>query len=305
MRLLIIGGTGFIGRHFVRAARARGYEVGIASRSARPDDDNLGTCDWVEGGIETLCEVPRILAEYDWVCHLASTVVPASSNADPERDVRENLALFVRFLEAMRGQGADRLLYLSTGGALYGPPDYSPINEDHPKRPVSSYGIVKVAAEMYLRMYREAYGLQPAIVRPSNPYGPGQTSIGQLGAVNTFLSLARDGREATIYGDGSIVRDFVHVDDLCAMLLAIVGRRASGTYNCGSGSGTSLNDLIAVVEEITGKPLARRHMPARSVDPASVVLDITRARKDLGWAPEIALRDGVRQCWGSISAREG
>jgi UDP-glucose 4-epimerase len=198
--------------------------------------------------------------------------------------------------EAMREHGNRRILFLSSGGAVYGVPRETPMREDHPTDPISPYGVVKLAIEKFLGSYAANHGFRPAIVRPANPYGPDQGKLGQLGAVWTFLHTIQHGGTATLFGDGSIVRDFVHVDDLCRLMLACIEQQCDGVFNCGGGGGgTSLGDLIALIEQVTGKTLALDRRPARSFDPPAIVLDVERARSQLGWEPRISLPEGIEQ----------
>lgn len=292
MHLVVIGGNGFIGSHFVEAALRAGHRVTAVGRALSAAVRNTRV-DYRSGGIDALASDWDLLAGADCICHFATSVTPASSNANPLFDIESNLMGTVRLLEAMRSAGNRRILFLSSGGAVYGYPHYLPIDEAHPLNPVSSYGVVKSAIEQYLRLYEVNYGFAATIIRPANPYGPGQNSIGQLGAVNTFLHLAQTGQTATLWGDGSIVRDFVYVSDLVSLLLAAVESEMTGTFNCGAGIGTRLLDLIALVEQATGKILIREFKPARPFDPPEVVLDISHARSVFGWQPVLGLAAGV------------
>jgi UDP-glucose 4-epimerase len=246
--------------------------------------------------MNALCGRSDVLASADIVCHLASETVPSSSQADPAIDVRTNLLPAIECLEAMREQEVRRVLFLSSGGAVYGIPRETPISEDHPTDPISPYGVIKLAIEKFLGSYAANHGFRPAIVRAASAYGIGQGKVGQLGPISTFINTIRERGTATLYGDGSIVRDFVHVDDLCRLMLACVEQQAVGVFNCGGGGrGTSLSELVALIEEITGETLALTQGPARSFDPPATVLDIARARAQLSWEPQVSLRAGVEQ----------
>ncbi len=291
MHIIIVGGNGFIGRHFATRSERAGHRITIVGRSR----DYAGLHDYLPGGQIALAANPALLAEADLVCHLASSTIPATANADPISDVEANLVDTLRLLEAMRHSGSGRLLYLSSGGAIYGAPTSVPIREDHPTDPLSAYGITKLAVEKYLAMYARTGALRPTIIRPSNAYGSGQTSLGRLGAVTTFLNLALSGKTATIWGDGSVVRDYVHVSDICELMLLAAEHGETGIFNCGSGQGTSLLELMTLIETITGKPIARHMRPTRSFDPPAIVLDTSRAEAAFGWTPKIKLEDGIRR----------
>lgn len=297
MHFIVIGGNGFIGRHFVSHLLAHGHRATIVTRTTvEQHKDGVET---LSGGINALCARPDLLEATEGVCHFASSAIPASSYDDPVADLEENLQPMVKLLEVMRDHGNKRILFLSSGGAVYGHPQVVPIPEDHPTNPISPYGIVKLSIEKYLGFYAHQYGFSTAIVRPANPYGPGQGKLGQLGAVSTFMNLLQSGKAATIWGDGSIVRDFVYVEDLCVMLRLILEQNATGTFNCGGGTGTSLNELIATLESETGKCLDVTYQAARTFDPQEIVLDIKRARTALGWEPKTSLSEGIIQILGS------
>ena len=291
MKTLVIGGQGFIGSAFVSVLVKQGHEVTTVSRQGAEAVPGVQT---LTGGMDALAARADLLENADIICHLASATTPSSSPDGPLNDIESNLAPSLRLLEAMRQNGNRRLMYLSSGGAIYGVPEVLPIPEDHPKKPISHYGLGKLAMESYLDYYAREHSFKIATIRPANPYGPGQGKIGQLGAVTTFLHMIQDCQTATLFGDGSTVRDFVHIDDLVAMMLRIVKTEACGTWNCGGGKGVSLLDLILLIENATGKTLNIEYKPARPIDPPKIVLDITRAKKDLGWSPEISLTQGLK-----------
>lgn len=298
MKIVAIGGNGFIGSHFTAEAVDRGHEVIVCAPSDAPPSYAHGRpYELITGGIDALIAHCELLSGIDIVCHFASSMIPATSNADPARDIEENLVRNIRLLEKMRAVGKRRILYLSSGGAIYGRPQYTPIDENHPQHPMSSYGIVKGAMERYLELYSVLYGFRPAIVRPSNPYGPGQNPSSRVGVISAFLDCAHRQAPLTMYGDGSIVRDFVYVSDLIRLMLDIVEKDICGTFNCGHGEGVSLERLAHVVSEVTGNRLEIRYEPARSFDPPIVMLDIKRAKEVVGWEPSVALTEGIRRTW--------
>lgn len=295
MHLIALGGNGFLGSHFVRAAVDAGHDVTVVARSETPRFPHGRPFRYVAGGTEALLAERGLLASGDLLCHFAYSTVPATANADPVADLNQNVAPLIRLATALLEVGRSRILYLSSGGAVYGAPEQVPIPEDHRLRPMSAYGVSKIAAECYLRLFETTGGLQPTIVRPSNPYGLNQGKVGLLGVISTFVDLLARGETATIWGDGSIVRDYVHVDDVCALLLAAAERNLPDTYNCGSGIGVSLNEVVDLLEEQSGRRLSVEHRPARPIDPPAVVLDIGRAAAAFGWTPQVTLREGVRQ----------
>lgn len=294
MHFVVTGANGFIGRHFVRHAKAAGQKitiVDIAAPQVVPD----GVDTILTGGIDELCDRTDLLESADAVCHLAAATIPASSQADPLRDVDLNIRPLVQLLETMKDHGNKRILFLSSGGAVYGVPQSVPISEDHATNPISPYGVGKLAIEKFLHCYSVNHGFSTVSIRPANPYGPEQGKIGQLGAVWTFIQMIRQEKTATLFGDGGIVRDFVHVDDLSQLMIASLKQGAEGVFNCGGGSGTTLKDLIATIEDMTGKTLSIDRHPPRAFDPPAIVLDISRAKQELGWSPQVSLREGIER----------
>ncbi len=293
MHIVVTGGNGFIGSHFVPRAVDRGHRITVVGNSAEPQIDHGRAFDFVEGGTNALAAMPALLSSADLICHLASSSIPATATADPVGDIERNLSSTIRLLEAMRASGNRRFMFMSSGGAVYGHPLRTPIAETHPLNPISAYGITKLAVEKYVTMYETLYGFETLTIRPSNPYGPGQGSLGQLGAVTTFVNKALAGERVDIFGDGSIVRDFIYVSDLTDLMLRALEAGGRGVYNCGAGVGTSLNRLLAAIETALGTPIARNHRPARAFDPRAIVMEIERARGDFGWCPQVTLDQGI------------
>jgi len=301
LHIIVLGGHGFIGSHFVKHAVRAGHRVSVVDLLAAPRHPHGEAFDFHRAGTADLATETDLLRSADVLVHCAYSTVPATANADPARDITENLIPLVALLEAMDTVGLRRMVYLSSGGAVYGPPRTVPITEEHPLDPLSAYGVSKVASEKYLGMYAANRELRPTIIRPANPYGVDQGKVGLLGAVTTFLNLLAANQAATLWGDGSIIRDFVHIDDVSRLLLAAAEQDHPGTYNCGSGSGNSLIELIETINTITGQQLIVHHEPARPFDPPEIILDIAAARRTFGWVPRISLADGIRDVARSLN----
>jgi UDP-glucose 4-epimerase len=243
-----------------------------------------------------------LLPGVDVAFHLASTTLPATSNDAPVFDVQSNLVDTLRLLETCAGCAVGKVVFLSSGGTVYGQVDAAPVAEDHATTPICSYGIVKLAIEHYLRLFHRTAGLRYAVLRPSNPFGPRQNPEGNQGAVAVFLGRIARGEPVTIWGDGEIVRDYFHVSDLArAIVLAARSPKAELTLNVGSGAGLSLNQLVARLGQLTGKPVTVVREPARPLDVPRLVLDTHRARTELGWAPSVPLDAGLAQTWEWVS----
>ena len=297
MRVLIIGGCGFVGSHVVDRCLAAGLRVRVLDRAPETCRAPLPNVDYVRGDLGDHPCLADLLADADAVVHLASTTVPSSSNLDPVADISGNLVPLVRLLSAMRESGPRKLVFLSSGGTVYGIPTADPVPEIHPLRPICSYGIVKAAMEHYLHMERHLHGLQVIVLRAANLYGPRQGRIGLQGVIGTYLhNLTRD-RPIEIWGDGSVVRDFLHVRDIADLCHRALLAPVSGCFNAGSGRGTSISELIGHIRQTVGRPVSPTHRPGRGFDVPRVVLDIAKAQATLGWTPRIGLEQGLAETW--------
>lgn len=300
MRAMVLGGTGFIGSHLVDRLLAEGHQVRVLSRSPEQSRPPLPGVDY---RLANLADIPALVAALNGievVYHLISSTVPGTTNHDLVFDIESNLVSLVRLLQVIRDSGVRRLVYLSSGGTVYGTPEMLPIPENHPLRPICSYGIVKAAAENYLHMFHALHGLEYVTLRASNPYGERQGHYGVQGIIGTFLNKLRRGEELEVWGDGSLVRDFIHVDDLARLcVLAGVSERV-GIYNAGSGCGHSIREVLEFIEQAVGRKPPVTWREGRRFDVPKVVLDIAKAEGDFAWHPEIGLADGIRRTWEGL-----
>jgi len=298
--ILVTGGTGFVGSALVRSLARTATPVRVVSLR-----DHAARLPNVEYASADLCELDvdsAVLDSVDTIIHLASTTIPSTSMADPAFDARSNIEMSLRLLEAARRRGIRNFLFASSGGTVYGDPVSVPVRESDPTEPRSPYGIVKLAVEKYVGLYSRIHGLHGISLRISNPYGYGQFFGAPIGVIARLLHHAFENTTFTVWGDGSVVRDYFHVDDLLRafhITLADPGIR-TGVYNVGAGRGTSLNELVALVERITSRPIKVRYEAAREVDVHTIWLDSTKFRSATGWKPSIALEDGVRSLWQEL-----
>ncbi len=297
MRLVVLGGTGFIGSHVVDHLLAAGHQVCVVSRGTELFRAPLPGVTYVRADYRMPAALEPVLSGCDAVLHMVSSTVPGTADRQPQVDVADNLMALIGWMQMMLARNVRRLIYLSSGGTVYGVPEAVPIRESHPLRPINSYGIVKVAAESYIELFRRTQGLQPLVLRPSNPYGPRQGHEGTQGLVNTLMHRAVTGEQVDIWGDGSVVRDYIHVDDLAQLCVAAVESGVTGVFNAGSGIGTSVRDMIDLVETVTGRTVAKKFGPGRTVDAPVSVLDVAAAESELGWTPRVGLLDGLRATW--------
>jgi UDP-glucose 4-epimerase len=252
----------------------------------------------VGGDFQSEADQAKAVAGAAVVYHLISTTIPASSQQDPAFDVETNLLPTVRFLGLARDAGVRKIVYVSSGGTVYGKPDTIPIPEDHPTRPRVAYGVVKLAAEKYLDLFGRLHGLPYAVTRLSNPYGPRQNPRGAQGAATVFLGRARDGKPIVLWGDGEVTRDYIYVTDAVDGIVAAARPEGDGeVFNIGSGDGVSLNVLVEHIRSVTGRNVPVKHTPPRPFDIPVNILDTAKARRVLGWSPKVPLADGLRRTW--------
>lgn len=303
MIILVLGGNGFIGSHVIDALCAAGHGVRVFDRSPDTWRAPLAGVRYYLGDFDDRPLLAEALQGVDVVVHLISTTVPSTSNLDPITDIQSNLVRSVRLLELMGGAGVRRIVFFSSGGTVYGIPEATPIREDQPLNPICSYGVVKVATEKYLLMFEHLYGLRPLILRPSNPYGPRQGHVGVQGAVATFMNKVMAGEKISIWGDGTVKRDYIDVTDLARLCRLGIESEETGVFNVGSGVGLSINELVMAVERVTGISAAKEYLPARQFDVPEIVLDVAKAQRTFGWRPTVSFEDGLHRYLGWLQSQ--
>lgn len=303
-RILVIGGSGFIGSHIVDSLLERDYQVRVLDMKPELYRSPLPKVDYVRGSFCQEDVLAAALDRVDAVIHAASTTVPATANRDPIHDIDSNLIGTVRMLQLMRERKIRRMVFLSSGGTVYGVPKTEIVTEDHPRAPISSYGAVKTAIENYLHMEQHLHGLDYVALRASNPYGPRQGNTGLQGIIGTYLWRIAKGQPVEIWGDGTIVRDFIHVRDLAELTAISLEAPISGCFNAGSGEGASVNQIVELASRATGRSLTPVYKAGRGFDVPRVVLDITRIKDATGWSPATPLDAGMRESWEWIRELE-
>ncbi len=298
MKVLVTGGAGFIASHVVDLLIENGYEVVIVDDLSTGRTSNLNPqakfyqMDIRDPKIAEVFENERP----DFVDHHAAQMDVRKSVVDPQFDADVNVRGSINLLECARRFGVKRFVYISTGGAVYGEPEYLPCDEKHPINPICPYGASKHTVEHYLYMYKVLYGLEYVVIRYPNVYGPRQDPHGEAGVVAIFTGLMLQGKPVTINGDGEQQRDFTYVGDCArANLLALTGERTSGIYNVGAGKPTTVNEIFTTLKDITAYPHASVYGPAKLGETRRIYLDARKAQEDMGWEPTVSLYDGLKQ----------
>lgn len=303
MKVLVIGGSGFIGSHVVDNLLMRGHSVRVFDRRMERLRNPLAEVDYRLGEFSDRMALAEAISGVDAVFHLVSTTVPGTADLDPKTDIQDNLIGAINLLDSMQRLGVSRILFLSSGGTVYGAPEVAPIPETHPLRPINSYGIVKASIEHYLEMYRRTRGLSPVVIRASNPFGPRQGHTGVQGVISTFLRRVLVGQPLEIWGDGTVVRDYLEVGDLAELCTRAGESDKEGAYNAGSGRGLSINEIVDAIRKVTGADVEVIYRPGRSVDVQRSVLDCSRAYRDFGWECRTSFLAGLENTWKWLSAQ--
>ena len=317
MRAVLIGGSGFIGSHLASRLVAAGYEV-VVYDERKPALGVLSR----QAGVQYVAGdafspeptgLPELLRGARLVYHLAWRHLPAASNQAMAQDIQTNLIGSLNLLRLCCEVGVGRVVFFSSGGSVYGPAQSLPITEDHPTEPLSSHAVNKLAVEKYLAILARLYNLDYVILRPGNPFGPYQNPEGGQGVIAAFLARAAVRQPLAVWGDGSTVRDYFYVGDLArAAVMAGETMHSRTVYNIGSGVGRSLHEVISAISRLVGHELEVHWLPGRPTDVPINVLDASKARRLLGWAPEIPFEEGLRLTWdyyrracGEILATDG
>lgn len=304
MRVLVTGGAGFIGSHVADHLLAKGHEVAVVDnlstgkRENVPEGARLYEAD-VRDGLD------EILAEFrpEAVAHQAAQMDVRRSVREPDFDASVNVIGTIRLLESCVAHGVGKVVFASTGGAVYGEQREFPAREDHPQYPVSPYGVSKLAGERYLHYYNVQHGLPYVALRYANVYGPRQDPHGEAGVVAIFCGNLRDGKTSTINGTGEQTRDYVYVGDVArANVLALENEVSSGAYNIGTGIETDVNRLYELLREASGKDLPPEHGPGKPGEQSRSNVDPSLAGREFGWSPEVDLATGLRETLRSFGA---
>jgi UDP-glucose 4-epimerase len=306
VKALVVGGNGFIGSHLVDRLLFSGWAVTVLDVQERRYEPMPERVRFIKGDLAQPFLVRESLIDVDIVFHLAWSTIHESSNHDLVADVQANLIPSIRLFEACRQADVKRVVFVSSGGAVYGRPYELPILESHPKNPISGYGITKLAVEKYLQMFEYLHGLDYVVLRPSVPYGPCQNPMGKQGVVSIFLYRVAQGLPVTIWGDGSIIRDYFYISDLVEALVSSTEQEllAHRVFNIGGAKAVSLMELLGHIENTVKKNAIVEYRPVREFDAQAIVLDTRLANVELGWQPRVSIVDGLAETWEWMGKNE-
>jgi UDP-glucose 4-epimerase len=297
MKVLVTGGAGFIGSHLVDRLVQEGHEVVIVDNLSTGKRRNLNRAarfyklDIQSWRLERVFrnERPNI------VMHLAAQMDVRKSVEDPIFDAQVNVLGMLNVLQQAIKHGVRKVVFSSSGGAIYGEQEIYPVPESHVTRPLSPYGISKLCGEQYLSYYQRVSGLQIVSLRYANVYGPRQDPDGEAGVVAIFIQKLLNNEQAIVNGNGRQTRDFIYVEDVVEANLAVMGQETQGTYNVGTGEETSINDLLRILIAHTNSTCKEIHGPAKIGEQVRSVIDSNKLRQELSWEPRIELSEGLKR----------
>lgn len=298
---LIFGGNGFIGSHLAEGLVQEGFSVKIFDTFKGGTENLTNILDKIElvrGNFFSESDVCGALQDVDYVFHYISTTNPATAVKDPVFDIQSNVIGSVKMFQSAQKVDVKKIFFSSSGGTIYGEPLSVPIKESAPTNPVNPYAISKLAIERYLEFFHQHYGMNYVIFRYSNPYGERQNPLGNQGVIPIFLNKIKNNHRPVIFGDGNSIRDYIYIKDAIDATLEVVKKDPkSSVYNVGNGKGTTLNELIRIMGEVTDKNVDPRYIPDSRNYISKVVLDIEKISHETGWAPITGIDAGIRKTW--------
>ncbi|MGN4562413.1 NAD-dependent epimerase/dehydratase family protein [Bacillus cereus group sp. MYBK5-2] len=294
---LIVGGNSFIGINLALGLLKQGQNVKVFSRHINNFPQNIvSEVEFIKGDLKNVEDIYKALVNIDIIIYLAATSNVATSIEDVFGDINSSL-FFLNFMESVKDFRIKKIILASSGGTVYGEPEYLPIDEKHPLRPLSPYGITKVSLENYLYFYKRKYGINYVVCRYSNPYGKYQNPLKKVGAINCFLYQHLSNERIHIYGNPEeIIRDYIYIDDLVEITiqLAQLNQLKSCVYNIGSGKGLSLKRIIVELEKITERKVDFICYKQKQENVQKIILNIDKIKQELNWEPKIDFKHGIR-----------
>lgn len=306
-RCLVLGANGFIGSHIVDALASRGHFVRCFDRyksnTINFEQSEGRNIERYHGDFLSTMSLEKALEDIEYVLHFISTTNPIISEKEPRLDIETNIKCSVELFDLCVKKKVRRIVFASTGGAIYGehPEIEGPLSEDVATRPFSPYAIGKLTIENYLRFFGRKYGLDHLILRISNPYGPRQNTLSGQGVIATFLEHAKNDTPITVYGDGSMIRDYVYIEDVVKATCTIFDKeKKHSVYNIGSGVGHTILEVASAIEAVTGKNLQKVFVKSPTSFVKNVVLDTKRLETEFHVQCDTTLETGIQNTWKKI-----
>lgn len=301
MNIIILGAAGFIGTNLaIELSKRKQYRITLVDRNRKKLKRTAALCKnkvvVLKSSLTPRSDFDAILKEQDIVFHLLSSTVPATSNQQISKEIKDNVELTSELLEASVRSNIKRIVFLSSGGTVYGIRNVCPLQEEMETYPINSYGMQKVMNEKLLYLYKYMYGLDYKVVRLANPFGPYQNPSGIQGAVTTFIYKALKKEEIFIYGDGSVVRDYIYIDDAVQAIINIADSESKEkVINVGSGKGISIHQLLEIIENVLGFKLYKKYLQGRIADVPVNYLDISKYEALFGKIITVSLENGIQK----------
>ncbi|HZQ04953.1 MAG TPA: NAD-dependent epimerase/dehydratase family protein [Anaerolineae bacterium] len=306
MRILVTGGAGFIGSNVVDAYLAEGHSVAVVDDLSTGKKSNLNShIEFYDADIRDNRALTQIFDKFqpEMISHQAAKADVRESLQKPQLYADVNIIGSLNLLEQARRVGTRKVIYAGTGGATYGEPQYLPVNEEHPVNPLDPYGASKHQVEHYLFLYHHNYGLNYTVLRYPNVYGPRQNPFGEAGVIAIFTYKMLNGETPTIFGNGEKQRDFCYVGDVARANVLSLDKGDHQIYNIGSGVGTTINTIYEKLQKATGYPQPVHYAPDKPGEVSKIYLDLTKAKRDLGWEATVSLDEGLQRTVDSLRAR--
>lgn len=299
MNVIVVAAGGFVGTNLVKGlASIEGIQLTLVDSDLAYLENALSfapNAKAIVSPFDDNTDFHRLVKGADLVFHLFSSNIPASQQTGIKADLRRNVEWTASLLDACVAEKVKKVAFISSGGTVYGIVDHCPIPEDAPTSPITSYGFQKLAIEKMLYLYKRIYRLDFCALRLSNPFGPFQRPNGVQGAMTTFIYRTLKGEELTVYGDGSVVRDYIYIDDAIAAVIKVaLSKSKHDTYNIGSGKGLSLNDIIAMVGNTLKKTPVVSYLPSRPVDVPTNYLNVSRYEEEFGPICKTSIEQGIQ-----------
>ncbi|MDQ3021123.1 MAG: NAD-dependent epimerase/dehydratase family protein [Bacteroidota bacterium] len=296
-KCLVFGGGGFIGSHLCDELLSKDYEVTIFDKinfSKKNITHLINKIKIIEGDFNNEIDLSGSLKDIDYVFHLVSSTLPATSNENPVYDAETNLISSLKLFKECSEIKIKKIIFVSSGGTVYGVPDKIPIRENYNSNPICSYGIIKKTIEEYLFIFEKIYGLDYYIFRLSNPYGARQNPLAAQGVISVFINKVINNDKITIWGDGKVIRDYIYIKDVVKVLVDSLSKDSQEKiFNLSSGKGHSLNEIIKLIKKVSGKEIRVENKVGRSIDVPVNVLDNTLIKKIFNWKPKTTIEEGI------------